>query len=49
MADKTDSNNTKKCENWLRCGEVLVNLSYDGDWGWTEIDALYCRECRVIQ
>jgi hypothetical protein len=45
MADKTDSRNTTKCD----CGEILVNLSYDGNWGWTEIDALYCRECRVIE
>ena len=45
MADKADNDTTEKCD----CGEDLVTLSYDGDWGWTEIDALYCRECRVIE
>jgi hypothetical protein len=33
-----------KCD----CGMTMKVLSFEGDWGWTEIGSYYCEECRTV-
>jgi len=44
MADKADNEKVRMCD----CGEGFVVLAYKGLGAWVEIDAVYCRGCRVV-